>query len=224
MPDAEDVGREARHVPRRVASITARQRRSRLLGDINQASRRPSRESRLLRPFTGAIRAPASSARIEAVCGRRIPPRRPPARSLLASVRSRARSGARSYRWTRHDPASPFRMRCEHAVTANERRARRRHQRCQSRQQLERRHHPMLCPTSTKLLDPIRDASARKHPESLERKRRPRSISAESLPTAIIVGVDSDARVEVEAFMLDRASLATWLIRVDAHGTRGKVA
>jgi hypothetical protein len=63
-------------------------------------------------------------------------------------------------------------------MVTDERVTRRRYERRESREQFERRHHPILCPADTERLDPIGDAASGKHPESLEREGRTRPISA----------------------------------------------
>ena len=210
----------------------AREACSIALGDCTGHSIRPSRDRRpstrfevaarmpsgSARRFAVVARMPSGSARRSAVRGRGIPTSRRPARSLLAFGPSGDGDGAGSDRRAGHDLASPGRVRREHPVIAYERIARWRHQRCKSRQQLDGRHHPMLRSTSTELLDPIGHTATGKQPESLERERRTRAISAEPLTTRIIFGSDADARVEIEAVMLYGASFAGWSIRVETHG------
>ena len=154
--------------------------------------------------------------------GRGISTSRRPARSLLTLGPSGGGGGggggAGGDRRAGHDLASPGGVGREHTVIAHERIARWRYQRCKSRQQLDGRHHPVLRSTSTELLDTIGDAATGKHPESLERERRTRPISAEPLATSIVFGSDADARVEIEPFILDSASFAGWSFRVEPHG------
>ena len=179
MPDAQDVGGEVRHGHRRItSSAPARERQLLLLGDSTGNGIRSSRDSRVLRRFATATHVLTWSVRCSAVCGRRIPTRRQHAGGPLGSDWRHAGSGALRYRRARHDLASPCGVRREHPVVPDERISRRRHQRGKPREQLEGRHQTMLGPTSTQLLDPICDAAAWKHPESLEREGRTRPIPA----------------------------------------------
>ncbi len=75
--------------------------------------------------------------------------------------------------------------------------------------ELERRHHAILRPPAAKLLDSVGDAATGNHPESVEREWRTCPVPAQSFATQIIFGSDSNAGVEVEAFMLDGASFAS---------------
>jgi len=63
VPDAQDVGREVRHVHGRVASMTvAREACSIALGDCTEHSIRPSRDRRTSTRFAVAARTPSGSA------------------------------------------------------------------------------------------------------------------------------------------------------------------
>ena len=73
-------------------------------------------------------------------------------------------------------------------MIADEGVARGRNDRRKPCKQLDRCHHPMLCPTSPEVLDPVRDAAAGKHTESIEGERGTCPIAHEPLATEIIFG------------------------------------
>ena len=97
---------------------------------------------------------------------------------------------------------SPRGARRQHTVVADERIPRRRNERREAREELERRQDEHLRAPTARLLDSVADASAGERSELLERKRRARAVATESLATEIVVRLDVHARVKIEPFMI----------------------
>jgi hypothetical protein len=95
---------------------------------------------------------------------------------------------------------SPRGARRQHTVVADERIPRRRNERREACEELERRQDEHLRAPTARLLDSVADASAGERSESLERKRRARAVATESLATQIVVRLDVHARVKIEPF------------------------
>ena len=93
-------------------------------------------------------------------------------------------------------------------MVAHEREARRRDEGGEAGEQLERRQHADLGAISAEVLDAIGELAAGERAEAAEREWWARGVSAEQLSTAIVVRLDADARVEVKAVDVDRATLA----------------
>ena len=107
-----------------------------------------------------------------------------------------------------HDRATPFGVHREDAVVSHERIPRRRHQRGQPRQELDRRHHAVRAATAC-VLHAVRDAAVAEHAEAFESKARTSAVADEALATFVIVGFNAHRGLEVEtvAFGGERTSL-----------------
>jgi hypothetical protein len=85
-------------------------------------------------------------------------------------------------------------------------------------EKLQRSHDAMLGAAVSQLLDAIRDASARQASEPVEGDRGTRTVSHQPLAPQVIVASDCDARLQVEAVVLDGTSVD--LGRIEAWQAR----
>ncbi len=122
--------------------------------------------------------------------------RRGGASSIGATMVVPARVGF--VRRSRHDRAPPLRVRSEHAVVADERVFRRRDERCEPRQKLGRRHHPMGR-AAARVLHAVRDLAVGEHADAIEREGRTSAVAHEFFAADVVALADADGRVHVEA-------------------------
>jgi hypothetical protein len=76
---------------------------------------------------------------------------------------------------------------------------RRRDQRRDSRQELERRHDSVLGFSFVRVFRSVRNLSVTELAESSERQRRTRAVAAQALAAHVVLGGDANACVQVEA-------------------------
>jgi len=97
-------------------------------------------------------------------------------------------------------------------VQAKKRVARRRHHRRETRETFHGRHDALLDASAPGVLHAVDDEAVAAHAEARQRERRSRKVAAQPLAAPIVVGVEMDASVQVEALVHRRVHDARrWL-------------
>ena len=96
-----------------------------------------------------------------------------------------------------HHRASPLGVWREDAVVDHERISRRRYQRREPRQQLDRRHHAVGA-AAPSVLDAVGNAAVGQQAEAIEGEARPRAVADEALAPFVVVSFDPHRRLDVE--------------------------